>query len=352
MSDRKGSISSQGSGVRTEKMDDMISEAATNMINAMTKIINNGHRRRSHQPDGDTDQDSSLSDPKREMLQRILTVALDRLSGGADSRRPSAVDSGKKEWIQCEFCTKRTRLRCEMKYVPSFFSLSLSRTRTHTHTHTHTHTQSLVKINYSLYPPIENTKSATNAPTAAPSPTVPKPSAAKPTGSATKTPNTTTSKPGAAHSRVAAPTATRRHVRAYSTAKRSTRSISESTTGVSTTRPCRQRLPATGWVLVEEDNTPISSRPSSGAGSVGMLCRCRVRGVLGLGTRGLTILIESIFGGGRGLRIGGRLGGRGVRMGFMMRVVLKRVVLRMRMMMKRRMTIVTATATGCTTMIS
>lgn len=115
MSDRKGSISSQGSGVRTEKMDDMISEAATNMINAMTKIINNGHRRRSHQPDGDTDQDSSLSDPKREMLQRILTVALDRLSGGADSRRPSAVDSGKKEWIQCEFCTKRTRLRCEMK---------------------------------------------------------------------------------------------------------------------------------------------------------------------------------------------------------------------------------------------
>ncbi|PLN75358.1 hypothetical protein BDW42DRAFT_39017 [Aspergillus taichungensis] len=115
MSDRKSSISSQGSGVRTEKMDDMISEAATNMINAMTKIINNGHRRRSHQPDGDNDQDSPLSDQKREMLQRILTVALDRLSGAAGGRRPSAAESGKKEWIQCEFCTKRTRLRCEMK---------------------------------------------------------------------------------------------------------------------------------------------------------------------------------------------------------------------------------------------
>ncbi|PLB37195.1 putative C2H2 finger domain protein [Aspergillus candidus] len=116
LSDRKSSISSQGSGVRTERMDDMISEAATNMINAMTKIINNGHRRRSHQPDGDNEQDSSpLSDPKREMLQRILTVALDRLSGSAGGRRPSAVESGKKEWIQCEFCTKRTRLRCEMK---------------------------------------------------------------------------------------------------------------------------------------------------------------------------------------------------------------------------------------------
>lgn len=124
LSDRKSSISSQGSGVRTERMDDMISEAATNMINAMTKIINNGHRRRSHQPDGDNEQDSSpLSDPKREMLQRILTVALDRLSGSAGGRRPSAVESGKKEWIQCEFCTKRTRLRCEMKYVFLFLFL-------------------------------------------------------------------------------------------------------------------------------------------------------------------------------------------------------------------------------------
>ena len=121
--DQKAPIAAQLDTARNGKMDDMVNEAALNMINAMTKAMNTNERRRSQQSDvGDEmmDQNEELSDRKRDMLQRILSAALDRLSGQPGSGHAASQDtldddSEKKGWIQCEFCTKRTRLRCEMK---------------------------------------------------------------------------------------------------------------------------------------------------------------------------------------------------------------------------------------------
>lgn len=121
--DQKVPLPTQLDTARNGKMDDMVNEAAVNMINAMTKAMNTNERRRSQQSEsGDeiVDQNVELSDRKRDMLQRILSAALDRLSGpSGSSHAPSQAtpdeDREKKGWIQCEFCTKRTRLRCEMK---------------------------------------------------------------------------------------------------------------------------------------------------------------------------------------------------------------------------------------------
>ncbi|KAL3252730.1 hypothetical protein ABHI18_009921 [Aspergillus niger] len=121
--DQKVPLPAQFDPARNGKMDDMVNEAAVNMINAMTKAMNTNERRRSQQSEsGDEiiDQNVELSDRKRDMLQRILSAALDRLSGpSGSSHTPSQAtldeDREKKGWIQCEFCTKRTRLRCEMK---------------------------------------------------------------------------------------------------------------------------------------------------------------------------------------------------------------------------------------------
>lgn len=107
--------------VRNDKMEEMVAEAAVNMINAMTKIMNSNQRRRSQQADDAnemSDQHAGLSDRKREVLQKILSTALDQLSGHPEKANGPASQVGgtsKKEWIQCEFCSKRTRLRCEMK---------------------------------------------------------------------------------------------------------------------------------------------------------------------------------------------------------------------------------------------
>ncbi|THC93062.1 hypothetical protein EYZ11_007459 [Aspergillus tanneri] len=110
-------------GNPNEKMEDMIAEAAVNMINAMTKIMNSNQRRRSQQAE-DVDEmiapSAELSDRKREVLQKILSAALDQLSGTSDNTQASPHttldgEPDKKGWIQCEFCTKQTRLRCEMK---------------------------------------------------------------------------------------------------------------------------------------------------------------------------------------------------------------------------------------------
>ncbi|EAU38687.1 predicted protein [Aspergillus terreus NIH2624] len=107
---------------KNDRMDEMVNEAATNMINAMTKMINSNQRRRSHvTEDGeDIEENVELTGQKKEMLQRILSAALERLSGDpapAQTSTQNASDSNadKRGWIQCEFCSKRTRLRCEMK---------------------------------------------------------------------------------------------------------------------------------------------------------------------------------------------------------------------------------------------
>ena len=99
----------------------MVTEAAVNMINAMTKNMDSNQRRRSQQAEDASemgDQHAGLSDRKREVLQKILSTALDHLSSHSDQASVHVTqvdDASKKGWIQCEFCSKRTRLRCEMK---------------------------------------------------------------------------------------------------------------------------------------------------------------------------------------------------------------------------------------------
>ncbi|KAF7594265.1 hypothetical protein BBP40_009817 [Aspergillus hancockii] len=113
------------------QMEEMVSEMATNMVSAMARMMNNGsgsdngnNQRRHSQEVGDIDelveQDAELSDQKREMIQKILSAALNQVSGKPDPIKPrtqtvSGSKSDQKGWIQCEFCAKRTRLRCEMK---------------------------------------------------------------------------------------------------------------------------------------------------------------------------------------------------------------------------------------------
>ncbi|KAL3465382.1 hypothetical protein BJX64DRAFT_64868 [Aspergillus heterothallicus] len=104
---------------RIDKMDDMISEAAVSVINAMTKMINNHQRRRSQVGDEDmAEQEGELSDRNREILQKILFTASGLLSGdlgaGDGNMQISTAAADKAGWIQCEFCPKQTRLRCEM----------------------------------------------------------------------------------------------------------------------------------------------------------------------------------------------------------------------------------------------
>ncbi|KAL4902517.1 hypothetical protein BDW74DRAFT_157947 [Aspergillus multicolor] len=65
---------------RHDKMDNMISEAAVSVINAMTKMIHNHRRRRGCMGEDDIAEDSELSDRNRDILQKILVAASELLS--------------------------------------------------------------------------------------------------------------------------------------------------------------------------------------------------------------------------------------------------------------------------------
>ncbi|KAB8267735.1 hypothetical protein BDV30DRAFT_219477 [Aspergillus minisclerotigenes] len=124
------STSSRLGHAQPDRMENMVSEMATNMVNAMARMMNsssndngNSQRRHSHHMGDKVEtlgRNGGLSDQKREIMQKILSAALDQVSGNpepsqADSQTVPESKSDKKGWIQCEFCTKRTRLRCEMK---------------------------------------------------------------------------------------------------------------------------------------------------------------------------------------------------------------------------------------------
>ncbi|KAL4913154.1 hypothetical protein BDW62DRAFT_205802 [Aspergillus aurantiobrunneus] len=119
--EQKGCNPSQPVNQRHDRIDDMVSEAAVSVINAMTKMINNHQRRRGHRGEDDmAEQEGELSDRNREILQRILIAASGLLSGCPESgncipQEDAGTSSIKAGWIQCEFCPKKTRLRCEMK---------------------------------------------------------------------------------------------------------------------------------------------------------------------------------------------------------------------------------------------
>ena len=101
----------------TARPDASVADAADNLINAMTKMINSRGRRSSQNMDEGIDLDTDaaqLSQPQRQMLQKLLSVALERLSDENEATAQGP-DSEKRGWFQCDTCPKQTRLRCEMK---------------------------------------------------------------------------------------------------------------------------------------------------------------------------------------------------------------------------------------------
>ncbi|KAL4996539.1 hypothetical protein BDV10DRAFT_195857 [Aspergillus recurvatus] len=113
---------SQPANSRHDKIDNMISEAAVSVINAMTKMINDHQRRRGQLGEDDiAEQEGELSDRNRDILQKILIAASELLSRtpgpGNSTRENTSSGSGKSSWIPCEFRPKQTRLRCEKKQV-------------------------------------------------------------------------------------------------------------------------------------------------------------------------------------------------------------------------------------------
>jgi hypothetical protein len=99
------------------KPNGSVIDAADNLINAMTKMMNKGGRKSSQNIDEGIDlepDNAQLSQPQRQMLQKVLSVALERLSDDNDSTAQDP-NSDKRGWFQCDACPKRTRLRCEMK---------------------------------------------------------------------------------------------------------------------------------------------------------------------------------------------------------------------------------------------
>jgi hypothetical protein len=97
--------------------DGSVADAADNLINAMTKMMNKRGRRSCRNIDEGIDlgtDAAQLSQPQRQMLQKVLSVALERLSDDneATAQTPDSEKSGR---FQCDVCPKRTRLRCEMK---------------------------------------------------------------------------------------------------------------------------------------------------------------------------------------------------------------------------------------------
>ncbi|KAJ6013994.1 hypothetical protein N7540_008585 [Penicillium herquei] len=101
---------------RNIKSETFVTDAANNLITAMTKMVNNRIRRSSQHSDEGIDMESEnaqLSQPQRQMLQKVLSVALERLSDETPAVQEPADE--KQDWFQCDICSKRTRLRCEMK---------------------------------------------------------------------------------------------------------------------------------------------------------------------------------------------------------------------------------------------
>lgn len=99
------------------KSEIFVTNAADNLINAVTRMMNNRSRRPSANSDEGIEveaENAQLSTIQREMLQKVFSAALDRLSTDASSNTQDGTDN-KQDWFQCDICSKRTRLRCEMK---------------------------------------------------------------------------------------------------------------------------------------------------------------------------------------------------------------------------------------------
>ncbi|KAL1867606.1 hypothetical protein Plec18167_008606 [Paecilomyces lecythidis] len=108
---------------------DSVAEAALNVVNTMTRLI----ERKSDQEElrvkaASVQNAAVLQDRKKEMLQKILSAALEHLGsrspdtattdGGICKERsstPNAVATDNEKPHKCHFCHKRTRLSCELR---------------------------------------------------------------------------------------------------------------------------------------------------------------------------------------------------------------------------------------------
>lgn len=124
---------SQPSNGQNAKIEGFVSDAAGNMVNVMTNIMNGNQRPWSRRLDSKNDTEEQrcdqLSSWKRDMLQKILSSALTQLSGSPKPNLPISDktdgDPAKKDWVKCGQCPKRTRLPCEMKYELFYFSFHI-----------------------------------------------------------------------------------------------------------------------------------------------------------------------------------------------------------------------------------
>lgn len=110
------------------KADTAVAEAADNVINALTKVVNSNQRKQNQQIYEGIELAGSnpgLCNRKRELLLKILGTAYHRLSNPESAQSSLRIadllsETGKEEGFKCRYCSKRTRLRCEMKYVNPF----------------------------------------------------------------------------------------------------------------------------------------------------------------------------------------------------------------------------------------
>lgn len=113
-------------------MDGCATAMAGTIINAMSNFMNDARQRRSQVPhprgDANEQRHDQLSIWKRDMMQKILCMALNQLTGNPnpnpqtnppapDKRRTP--DPPKEGWIQCDHCEKQRRRRCDMTYDPN-----------------------------------------------------------------------------------------------------------------------------------------------------------------------------------------------------------------------------------------
>jgi hypothetical protein len=72
---------------RSAKPEGSITDAADKLINTMTKMTHKRGRKSTQNLDEgiDLESDANLSQPERQMLQKVLSVALERLSDDDES---------------------------------------------------------------------------------------------------------------------------------------------------------------------------------------------------------------------------------------------------------------------------
>ncbi|GAD92671.1 predicted protein [Paecilomyces variotii No. 5] len=128
-------LQSMPSNMNRGRHNDIVAEAALNVVDAMTRLMDSGQRRQSHQEElkakaASAEKAAALQDRKKEMLQKILSAALEHLGSrspdtagtdGGISENPSAVSNAAaaddEKPYKCGLCHRRTRLSCELTFV-------------------------------------------------------------------------------------------------------------------------------------------------------------------------------------------------------------------------------------------